>query len=221
MDEDPLHTRTQAPEAGPTWAERAELDALGAVLDPGDIRGGKNRAIDRVQRRALAGAAGDLSNFRVLDFGCGTGRLSRWLVERGARVEGVDVTSGMIAVARNLVPQAKFHVTDGSALPLGVWRVLAPKGRLLAIEQVTESAIGRSAASAAYEQVFIDAGFSRAAVSLIRSSDSRVLALAQRFPPLSRFSAVAWLIMGEARRWSAGLTDGRYADALFDVAKDS
>ncbi len=33
---------------------------------------------------------------RVLDAGCGTGRMSRYLADRGAVVEGVDVSPGML-----------------------------------------------------------------------------------------------------------------------------
>jgi hypothetical protein len=99
--------------------------------------------------------------------------------------------------------------------------VLARQGRLLAIEQVTESAIGRGAAPAKYERMFIDAGFSRPAVSLIRPSDSHVFALARRFPVLSRLPAVPWLVMRQGRNSDAPLTGGRYADAFFDAVKDS
>lgn len=43
---------------------------------------------------------GDPSGLSVLDLGCGEGRYSRWLKQRGAgRVLGVDISSGMIAIA--------------------------------------------------------------------------------------------------------------------------
>ncbi len=43
---------------------------------------------------------GDLAGRRVLDVGCGTGRLAAALVERGARVWGVDPSEEMLALAR-------------------------------------------------------------------------------------------------------------------------
>jgi ubiquinone/menaquinone biosynthesis C-methylase UbiE len=48
---------------------------------------------------------GDLAGRRVLDVGCGTGRLAAVLAERyHARVWGVDVSSEMLAVARERLP---------------------------------------------------------------------------------------------------------------------
>lgn len=49
---------------------------------------------------------GELRGRRVLDVGCGTGRLARLLVERyGCKVWGVDPEPAMIDVAREGVPQ--------------------------------------------------------------------------------------------------------------------
>jgi ubiquinone/menaquinone biosynthesis C-methylase UbiE len=43
---------------------------------------------------------------RVLDVGCGTGRVAAALAERGAKVWGVDPSEGMLAVARSRVPSS-------------------------------------------------------------------------------------------------------------------
>jgi SAM-dependent methyltransferase len=43
---------------------------------------------------------GDLAGRRVLEIGCGTGRLARALADRGARVWAVDPSHEMLAVAR-------------------------------------------------------------------------------------------------------------------------
>jgi len=57
---------------------------------------------------------------RVLDVGCGTGRLLRRAALRWphARMIGVDPASGMIEQARRLTPDAEFAIGSGEALPL-------------------------------------------------------------------------------------------------------
>jgi ubiquinone/menaquinone biosynthesis C-methylase UbiE len=98
----------------------------------------------------------DLRGRRVLDLGCGTGRLSNALAERGiARVWGVDASPEMLAVARAKLPasmglkegraeQLPFrdawfdrvvmwlvvHLVDRPAAFREVARVLVPDGRL-------------------------------------------------------------------------------------------
>jgi ubiquinone/menaquinone biosynthesis C-methylase UbiE len=97
---------------------------------------------------------GDLRGRRVLDVGCGTGRLSLALTERGAKVWGVDTSAEMLEQARaaagrrvglkrgsaeelpfkdgwfdRAVLRLVVHLVDrGRALP-ELARVLAPGGR--------------------------------------------------------------------------------------------
>ncbi|WP_236571884.1 class I SAM-dependent methyltransferase [Janibacter melonis] len=54
---------------------------------------------------------------RVLDAGCGTGRMSRYLADRGAVVEGVDLSPGMLEQARAAQPDIRFET--GSLVDLG------------------------------------------------------------------------------------------------------
>jgi ubiquinone/menaquinone biosynthesis C-methylase UbiE len=54
---------------------------------------------------------------RVLDAGCGTGRVSRYLADRGCRVDGVDLSPGMIGMARRDHPDLPFAVGSLTALP--------------------------------------------------------------------------------------------------------
>ncbi|BAL88915.1 putative methyltransferase [Actinoplanes missouriensis 431] len=54
---------------------------------------------------------------RVLDAGCGAGRMSRYLADRGCRVEGVDLSPGMIAMARRDHPDLSFTVAPLAELP--------------------------------------------------------------------------------------------------------
>ena len=99
---------------------------------------------------------GDFRGRRVLDVGCGTGRLAAALVERGAKVWGVEPSAEMLAQARAAVgPQVGLKQGTAEALPFkDAWferavlrlvahlverpralpelaRVLAPAGRIV------------------------------------------------------------------------------------------
>jgi len=57
---------------------------------------------------------------RALDFGCGAGRSSRFLRERGFEVVGVDVAPAMLERARSADPRGDYRlVGDGDLAPLG------------------------------------------------------------------------------------------------------
>jgi ubiquinone/menaquinone biosynthesis C-methylase UbiE len=62
---------------------------------------------------------GDLRGRRVLEVGCGTGRLASRLAERyGARVWGIDPTAEMLAQARRRAPRGVgFKLARAEALP--------------------------------------------------------------------------------------------------------
>ncbi|AMW08745.1 methyltransferase [Streptomyces qaidamensis] len=54
-----------------------------------------------------------LAGSRVLDLGCGTGLpTARQLAEAGFEVVGVDLSGGMVALARKHVPDGTFHHVD-------------------------------------------------------------------------------------------------------------
>lgn len=75
----------------------------------------------RVQEQDLALAGIDLKDKCVLDLGCGVGRLSRALVERGARaVVACDLSLPMVRFASrsSAHPRVSYLVCDGARLPL-------------------------------------------------------------------------------------------------------
>ena len=59
--------------------------------------------------------AGD--DVRVLDAGCGAGRMSRYVADRGCRVWGVDLSPGMVAMARRDHPDLAFAAGSLHDLP--------------------------------------------------------------------------------------------------------
>jgi SAM-dependent methyltransferase len=110
------------------------------------------------ERPAILALAGDVRGRRVLDAGCGSGAHAAELIARGAAVTGMDLSAGLVEIARErLGPGVPVHVGDLSQpLPfgesafdlvlsslvmhyIGDWeptlrefhRVLAPGGRLV------------------------------------------------------------------------------------------
>jgi SAM-dependent methyltransferase len=106
----------------------------------------------------VADAAGIGRGERVLDVGCGTGALTREVARRAGaegRVVGLDLNPRMLAVAGRVAPEIEWRQGDAGDLPFedgafdvvvsqfaamffpdqaralrGMWRVLAPGGRL-------------------------------------------------------------------------------------------
>lgn len=80
-----------------------------AVLVPGDIKI-KNAYYDSVQRKVLSKAFKKLNaGSRMLDFGCGVGRWSIELAERGMNVIGIDISSEMIKLAKSNAEKKKIR----------------------------------------------------------------------------------------------------------------
>ena len=52
------------------------------------------------ERPATLALVGDVGGRKVLDAGCGSGALSRALAAAGAAVTGVDLSTGLLAIAR-------------------------------------------------------------------------------------------------------------------------
>lgn len=63
-----------------------------------------------------------LANDRVLDFGCGTGRLSD-LLPAGVKYSGLDWSEAIVREARKRRPGVEFSVGDGSEMYPAEWLV--------------------------------------------------------------------------------------------------
>jgi SAM-dependent methyltransferase len=50
---------------------------------------------------------------RALDFGCGTGRSTRFLENHGFEVEGIDISEAMLVEARRLDPRGSYRLVAG------------------------------------------------------------------------------------------------------------
>lgn len=130
----------------------ARYDFITVALSYGCDRRWKRRVV------ALA-AVGDGES--AIDLACGTGDLALLLADAGARVVGLDLTAGMLALARRKDParRVRFVQGDMTHLPLGdgsadvvtagyglrnvpvldaavaeIYRVLRPGGRFVALD---------------------------------------------------------------------------------------
>jgi len=154
---------------GKTWQERvleSPEDFLRPVIDPADYQGRKNEFLDYLHRSMLTKYLSLLGNEVVLDFGCGTGRFTRWLSKRTSFVVGIDIIKEMIDMARKMTraKNVSFAIYDGVELPfrkesfdciISAWvlqhvlseedltkisksllRCLKRKGRIILMEQV-------------------------------------------------------------------------------------
>lgn len=91
------------------WEERARLfaasgEGLRAICSYG-MPSFYNRFIDLTQRLALRRWLRPRPGQAVLDVGCGVGRWSRLLAQRGALVTGIDLSTTMIEEARRRAQQ--------------------------------------------------------------------------------------------------------------------
>jgi ubiquinone/menaquinone biosynthesis C-methylase UbiE len=80
----------------------------------------------------------------VLDLGCGTGvPTARILTAAGHRVVGVDISQGMLALARDQVPAAEFRHADIRSLPgdLGTFEAVTSFFTLLMLSRAEISAV--------------------------------------------------------------------------------
>jgi len=51
-------------------------------------------------------------NSRILDIGCGPGTFSKYLINKGFKVEGIDLSEEMLKIARLKVSEVKFNLMD-------------------------------------------------------------------------------------------------------------
>ena len=82
----------------------------------------KGRIVDRLEHRAVSKALrGVPSGARVLDVPCGTGRVTKWLLDADYKVVGADISEAMMAHAKVKLegcPNLEgFYQADAEAMP--------------------------------------------------------------------------------------------------------
>jgi SAM-dependent methyltransferase len=102
------------------WSQRAEKGFLASGIDPADRKGHKNYYIDILQKMALEEVLYLKGDEVVLDFGCGSGRISYWIAPRVKKVVGLEITPEMIDLAEKnrTTENVEFKVYDGVHFPV-------------------------------------------------------------------------------------------------------
>ena len=100
------------------WKDLAKHGPLAAVIDPNDKKGCKNKYIVHVRNKAIREFIPQQSRF-ILDFGCGSGNISKELAADNHRIFGVDISFDLLryAVQQNDQQSTCFTTYDGSTLP--------------------------------------------------------------------------------------------------------
>ncbi len=63
---------------------------------------------------------------QILDIGCGAGKpIDSYLISKGMKVQGIDISEAQIELAKSFVPQASYEVRDMSELQVGEYQVNA------------------------------------------------------------------------------------------------
>ena len=94
---------------------RRSYDAVAGAYADGFRDELARKPLDRALLCSLAEQAGD--GVPVADLGCGPGHVTGWLARHGVAAVGIDLSGGMIDVARREHPEAEFRTGDLLAVP--------------------------------------------------------------------------------------------------------
>src|SRR3979411_2836202 len=119
-------TDTRLDERNQAEIERSASEAAKVVFKPSD-RVQIERYLDPPEDAPYAleyafHLLGDVRGKTVVDLGCGTGENLVLLVERGARVVGMDISPDLVAIAQKRLKDANLHasLSAGDAYDTGL-----------------------------------------------------------------------------------------------------
>ena len=81
-------------------------------IEPGEAFGRGNQPSTMVCIKVMESIFKERKVDNVLDVGCGGGTKSKYLISRGLKVVGIDISENMINIAKTEVPEGKFIVMD-------------------------------------------------------------------------------------------------------------
>lgn len=146
------------PENGTQAADLAQVNDYDLIAEAYATESETSLANAYYERPAILALAGDVAGRRILDAGCGAGPLSMVLRDRGAIVTGIDISAGMLKLARrrlgddvclqradlksplpfpdnafdDVIAALVLHYLEDWTAPLAeLRRVLTPGGRLI------------------------------------------------------------------------------------------
>ncbi len=99
---------------------------------------------------------------RVLDAGCGTGRVAMELARRGIEVVGADAEAAMLDVAREKAPELTWHLVDLAEVPVpgGPFDLVVAAGNVMIfLELASEPAVIANLAAVLRGDGLLVAGF--------------------------------------------------------------
>ena len=144
------------------WNEMSQFGADASVIDPNDKIGAKNAYIEFIRNNYIAQELGHLQpGAKVLDYGCGTGNITRFVSGLGFDCVGLDIAFELLSLGKE---DRNLLCYDGKTIPFKdnsfdaivcyvvlnyildkeyfekllkeIHRVLKPGGKFIAIEQV-------------------------------------------------------------------------------------
>lgn len=146
------------PENGAQAADPARVNDYDLIAEGYTTENETSLANAYYDRPAILALAGDVAGRRILDAGCGSGPLSAALRHQGAMVTGIDISAGMLELARrrlgddarlqradlksplpfadnafdDVIAALVLHYLEDWTAPLAEFRrVLTPGGRLI------------------------------------------------------------------------------------------